>query len=369
MPGRGRNHRSNGAMIVTPESFGCVGDGTTDDTANFQAALNSCGPGKTLWCANTYKHTAVLPINRAGTTIAGPGVILATAEGTSAVQVLANNVSIDGVTFRMASTTARGSLLTEHKLMLGAGVSGTILRNLLIDGSRASGIFVYGAKNFVVDNCKVQNTRADGLHMTNGASFGYARNHTSSATGDDGVAVVSYLTDASMCHDILIESPTVTGNTFGRGCSVVGGDSIRWTNVNVTNSFAASLYFAVESSNGGTYSTTNVTVTGGTLTGSNTGAAGTDHGAVLCYIELAGKVVQNITMTNLALVNTNTAASRSVGTLVSAGSMSRVEMDNFAITGTGTPTTNPLADQTAGAGYNSIGWTINGVPRTDHTGF
>jgi len=45
---------------VTPEKYGAVGDGTTDDTTAFQAALNTGAPG--VFAKNTYKITTGLTL-------------------------------------------------------------------------------------------------------------------------------------------------------------------------------------------------------------------------------------------------------------------------------------------------------------------
>lgn len=41
-------------LISIPEASGCVGDGVTDDTLKFQAALNALGPGQALLCRRKY---------------------------------------------------------------------------------------------------------------------------------------------------------------------------------------------------------------------------------------------------------------------------------------------------------------------------
>jgi len=54
--------------FVTPEQYGCVGDGSTDDTTNFQAALNavSAAGGGTLFCTNKYYLSNITVPNNVG---------------------------------------------------------------------------------------------------------------------------------------------------------------------------------------------------------------------------------------------------------------------------------------------------------------
>jgi hypothetical protein len=61
------------AQFVTPEDFGAVGDGTTDDTAAVQAAINYCMADPinplTLLCAAKYYITASLMIDAPGVSV------------------------------------------------------------------------------------------------------------------------------------------------------------------------------------------------------------------------------------------------------------------------------------------------------------
>ena len=84
--------------IVEPSSFGAVGDGTTDDTAALQRALDSLEAGDTLIipAGKTYRHTDVLTIRNAGVRLSGPGTLLATNEERSALSIDADDVTVDG---------------------------------------------------------------------------------------------------------------------------------------------------------------------------------------------------------------------------------------------------------------------------------
>ncbi|MCW2525536.1 MAG: hypothetical protein JWM76_396, partial [Pseudonocardiales bacterium] len=234
------------AAYVTPESFGARGDGVTDDTVALQKALDS-GSATTavrLTAGRTYVHTAVLHIRRAGLNLTGAGVLLATNEQNSSVWIEADNVLVDGVVFKTTGTTQRWSAWEQMGLRV-VGHQGTTLRNIVVDGSAAAGLYVGDqATNFVLDHFKVQNTRDVGILMTMGANNGKVISPIVRNSGDDGVAIVSYSADGVACHDITVTSPTVLGTTWGRGLSVVGGTRITETGIDVERTSAAGVYIA-----------------------------------------------------------------------------------------------------------------------------
>ena len=117
---------------ITPEQFGAKGDGVADDTAAVQSALNSVRAGGTvtLPAGKTYRHTAVLRMSVAGTTLNGSGTLLATNEAASAVYLAADNITVDGPTLKMGATTRRWVAFEQMKLRLGR-FAGIVVRNVL----------------------------------------------------------------------------------------------------------------------------------------------------------------------------------------------------------------------------------------------
>ena len=200
-----------------------------------------------------------------GSHLTGPGVLLATSEAQSALRINGDNVTVDGgVILKMSSTTKRWSTPASTKLYL-AGCSGARISNVLVDGSGSAGVFIQGASNYVLDTVSVRNTRADGIHNTAGSHDGLIRRCTVANVGDDGFAVVSYLSDGKQCGNISFESPQFFGNTWGRGFSVVGGHDVVFADIYGQDSDAAMLYFSAEGDPWYTYPSTNVTVSGGTI--------------------------------------------------------------------------------------------------------
>ena len=316
-------------------TFGAVGDGIADDTDAIVHALAALKPGEALQfpAGKVFCHAQVLTVRTAEVQLLGPGTLRATAEQTSALQVQAANVTIDGLTLAIGSTTKRWSSPDQHKLVLGA-YSGAVIRNVTITGSAAAGVFGLGASNFLVQSVQVSNTRADGIHLTDGCTNGFVVAPMITSSGDDGVAVVSYATDRAICRAITVISPRVHTTTGGRGVSVVGGQQIVYADVQVSNSNAAAVYIACEGGDSVTMPVTDVRVTGGALIGSNTNP-NIDHGAVLVYSGRPSGGVSDVVITGLRVTGTRLTASRQVGVVANPGAqvsaVSFVDLDLTAL--------------------------------------
>lgn len=338
-----------------------------DDTAAIRSALAALSPGDTLVfpAGMTFRHTAVLSVNTARVRITGGGVLVATNEQYSGFWVNADNVQVDNLTFRMASTTKRWVAYEQMKVRI-EGHTGVTLRGITVDGSAAAGIFVGNqASHFTIDSVTVRNTRADGIHMTDGSHDGVVSHVVVKNPGDDGVAVVSYQHDGVQCYNIAIDSPQLLGQTWGRAFSVVGGHDITWTNIYADGSSSAGLYIAAEPSYT-TYAPYNVTVTGGTLLNSNSNT-NVDHGGVLVWSGEAGLTISNISISGLTVTDTRTTASRNIGLSVESGaSVSKISFANLTVKNG--PSTTFWANAPSNS-YNLTGSTKNGSAIPDHVGY
>ena len=314
------------ALDVT--TTGAVGDGRTDDTEALQRALDALQDKQILHFpeGKVFLHRDVLTVERAGVTLLGPGELRATDEARSAVKILASGVTVDGVRFGVEQTTRRWSTPDQHKLFVG-GVTGVHVRDVRITGSAAAGLFALGASDFVFERVHVSDTRADGIHLTYGAHSGTVDHPLVERSGDDGVAVVSYLQDGRVCHDLEIVSPTVTGTTWGRGISVVGGHDVTYRDIRVERSSAAAVYLACEGDPSNTCDTRGVSVSGGTVVGANTNVD-IDHGAVLVYSGRGGGTVADVEVSGLSISDTRGGASRQIG-VVADGADDGVEGVTF----------------------------------------
>lgn len=277
--------------------------------AALEAAVAAASTGDTVrgTPGTTYTHADVWVIDQAGITIDFTGcIIVASDETQSAIQIVADDVTLIGGTYQV-TTTVRGNTL-EHQRIVLDGCSGGTVRNVRIEGSHAGGIFTYGASDFLIEDCTVLDTRADGIHITATSVRGKVLRARCYRTGDDGVAVVSYEGDVTACEEIEIIDAVVWDQVSGRGVTVVGGTGVRIVNPDVRRSFGAGLYLANESGDFDSLPTTDVLIDGGRLTACNYDAS-LDHGALFVYTGIDGEAVSGVSVRGLEIVDSGLSPS------------------------------------------------------------
>ena len=301
--------------VLEVTSFGAVGDGRADDTAALQRGLAALKPGETLrlGAGRVFRHSVVLKVTTPGVRLVGPGTLLAVHEESSALQVQAAHVTLRDLRLAVAGTTRRWSTPDQHKLVLGA-YEGITVRDVTILGSAAAGLFCLGTYSFTLQGVQVFDTRADGIHMTGGAKDGRVLSPRITRSGDDGVAVVSYLDDHQPCRNITVLSPRVRTTTGGRGISVVGGQHITYRDIDIDASSAAAVYVACEGGDSVTFPSEHVRVAGGRITHANSNGS-IDHGAVLVYAGRREGDVTDVRISDLEISGTRAGASRQIGTV------------------------------------------------------
>jgi len=207
-----------------------------DDTVGLKTAIAALKTGDTLVipAGVTCRHSLVLELKTPGVHLSGPGTLLATNEYRSSVWLNADNIVVEGgLKLKAINVTQRWRETQQHKLWVANTHTGIVVQDTTIDGSAAAGIFVNGASNFTLNRVTVLNTRADGIHMTNASHDGIVRDAVVRGSGDDGIAVVSYMSNPQATHDIQIINPKVYSTVWARGLSVVGGYNISYSNVYV----------------------------------------------------------------------------------------------------------------------------------------
>jgi len=318
------------ARVRSVADFGAIGNDSVDDTDAIQRALNSLAPGEWLvFPPGRYVHSKSLHMQVANTVMWGEGATLhASNPSDQAIWIEADGASVYNFTLTAVTNTRRTTPWESRISVFGGTNPRRLLKNNVVRGNRvvwggapgtplansasAAGIFIYHATNFLVAENTVARSLADAIHVTAGSSYGKVLNNTVKEPGDDMIAVVSYIGDAStsaasiaanfaarrasdLNHHITIAGNSVSGQYWGRGISVVGGENVTIERNSIDRTtHAAGIYLARETSYL-TFGVRNILVRNNTITDVQTtipdytagsisaSATKTGHGAVEIY--------------------------------------------------------------------------------------
>ncbi len=344
---------------VDVRDLGAVGDGRTDDTEALQEAFDGAEPGTRLVLPEgmVFAHDDVLTLGSPDVVLSGGGTLLATDEERSSLVLAADRVAIEDLTLTIEETSRRFDAYEQQRLRLD-GHTGIVLSDVRVEGSAAAGVYVGGGTaDFLLDRVQVSGTEADGIHITQGAHDGRVLQPVVRDVGDDGVAVVSYAPDGAPCARIEVVSPTVDGSSGGRGVSVVGGQDVTFSDIDVRNTYAAGVYVAAE----GSFDTTGVSgvlVDGGTVDGANTGED-IDHGAILVFNGTDDETVDDVVVRGIEVTGTRASASREVGLVTDReDGITDVVLEDISLEEGGPE--RPMVSSSASTTYETSGWTIGG---------
>ncbi len=271
------------SRVRNVKDFGATVDDLTDDTAAIQRAINALSPGEWLvFPQGRYLHNTSIRVKTPNVVLWSEGATLhATNASNQAMWLEADGASIYNFTLTAVTENRRTTPWESRIAVFGGSNPRRLLKNNVVRGNRliwsgpagsalansasSAGIFVYHATNFLVAENQVSRSLADGIHVTAGSSNGKVLKNTVTETGDDMIAVVSYLgMDAStpaskvaaeyesrkagnLNRGILIAHNTVSGQYWGRGITVVGGDGVRIENNSISKTtHAAGVYLARE---------------------------------------------------------------------------------------------------------------------------
>lgn len=284
--------------------FGAVPDDGLDDTAAIQAALNALKPGSTLvFPSGVYEYAATITVAKADVTLVGKAAVLqATNPESQALLVQADGITVEGFTLTAKTDRRRNTKESARLVVYGAStkagwITGTVFRNNKVlpgtgqNSSSSVGIFLSRADHFVVENNEVRRTLADGIHITGGSRYGRVKGNTVAETGDDMIAVVSYMGKdwlpqqaknsnwvreqalQSLVHDVVIENNIVSGQYWGRGITVVGGDAITISGNQISNTTQAAGILIAHEDVYGTYGAHNILIEANEITDVQTNRA------------------------------------------------------------------------------------------------
>lgn len=355
-------------VLVDVTAYGATpGDGSDDQDA-IQAALDDAPEGATLvFPAGEYRHRGVLNVRTDGLTLWGYGATLTGTDATShAVILFGDRTSVLGFTVQ---STPKGRLSAEQQMGIALHyTSGSVVRDNTVRNTSSAGIFIWGAGDYVIKNNVVENTMSDGIHSVGGAHDGLVEGNKLRNIGDDCFAVISYVPEGEMSHDITIRNNSCTGGK-ARGISVAGGVHVLIEGNTIEASAAAGIYLAADASYN-TWGAYDVTVRNNTLRGVNTDGA-IRHGAIFLWSRSGAATASDgvsyaFDNHDLRIVdNTITDTKNGAADLVAIGSWgARITFRGNVATGS-----RPYSYlELRGDAYNLVGGTSNGKAVAEHIG-
>lgn len=292
-----------GAKRVT--NFGAVPDDDIDDTAAIQQALDKLQPGDWLvFPAGRYLIGKSINLRVPGTTLYGAG---ATIHGTNlldqAIRLQADDTRIYSFTKTAVTSTRKGAPWQAGIAVSAENPDRTkkLIRNVVIQGNRiinagapgtpeansasSAGIILLRTHGFLIADNTVVRSLSDGIHLTAGSRDGRVIGNTVRETGDDMIAVVSYASGGvsalnsaertlnnwdvkkseRLNRNIVISGNTVSGQYWGRGITVVGGEGITVSGNKVSNTAHGAGIMITREAGYQTYGSRNVRVEANTV--------------------------------------------------------------------------------------------------------
>lgn len=281
---------ANPLLITT--CGGAVGDGTTDNQTAIQNTFNSAASqGFAVEIpAGNFAHSGV--VNANGIVVFGLGsasILKATTASNSALELTGNGGSYSNFVV-MGTGSSRLTNFQASGIWVNGATNFTVT-NILVNGGSCVGIWDEGGSNGTVSNNTVENTLADSITNTNGASTILDQNNLVINSGDDGISNNSYTTDSNTVNHITVNANTILANAFARGLEVSGGTNISFTNNYVDDKAGdACIILASETSSFQTQTVNTVMVTGNTLVD-----CGPDQGSLFFWPDGSGNIVENVT--------------------------------------------------------------------------
>ena len=213
-----------GELVKTPimnvKQFGAKGDGSTDDTAAIQKALDTCK--NVVVTAGTYMINAITHINLNSNnklTLDNDATIKAITNGETTYGVLyldnVQNVEISGGTIQGERTTHTGETGEwGHCIDIRGGSSNIYVHDITVKDSWGDGIYFNTCSNIKTARVKVDNARRNGysiIAMTNYLSEGDVINHTNGTAPAAGIDIEPNTND-DVIDNIVFNNFTCTNN-------------------------------------------------------------------------------------------------------------------------------------------------------------
>lgn len=236
----------------------------SDQSDALQQAFDALQPGQRLVLApGQYAVSRSLTVKNPQVVISGYGATLsATRSEDQTIVMSGKNSTLVGVTLVGTGTTRLTTPESTKVEITGIGVQ---VLDVSVRGGSSAGLFVFGGKDVALVGNDVRDTLADGIHTTYGSRNVLVQDNTVTGTGDDLIAVVSYIPDGAISSNVLIRNNNVSGNYWGRGITVVGGADVTITGNTVRGVEKAAGILVGQEDGYNTYGANNVVVSNNTI--------------------------------------------------------------------------------------------------------
>lgn len=288
--------------VILVRDHGARGDDDVDDTTAIQAAINAAKSGQwVVFPSGRYIQSRTLVVNKPGVTLWGQGATLhASNPADQAIMLKADGTRVYGFTLTAATEGRRSEPWTSRISAYGSEAANGYIRGIVIqnnrilptvatagssgsNGASAAGILMVSVRDFSVVGNTVERSLSDGIHITGASQNGRVLNNQVRETGDDMIAVVSYLDPAwrtkikessgwlaatkakTLVKDILISRNDVSGQYWGRGISVVGGEGVTISRNTVSSSAMGGGILVAREESSRTHGVNNIWVEGNVI--------------------------------------------------------------------------------------------------------
>ena len=226
----------------SPREFGVVGNGTTDDTAAWNDALDTVPAGSTFTCPEGDRYKLTGPLNLAKPVTIEGGEFLPHNTGRG-LNITASDVTIRGSRF---TSTSAANPLASHQIIAASGTSSAPLRRVtvdrvIIDKSRYHGVWLEWCEDVKVRDCQITDFQYGAVMLvsvTRGEVSGcIIRNglQEGSLVNAYGIAATDLVnTVAGRSKDILITRNVVDNIPNWEGIDTHGGERITITDNIIT---------------------------------------------------------------------------------------------------------------------------------------
>lgn len=208
--------------------FGAIGDGTTDDTAAIQSALDS-GTSRVFIPAGSYKITTLLSVpsdievcgeGTASSIVLGADTVALELNGTSNIHL--RDFAIDGQRATYTSNS-NNAIFIEWRVTAGSSVRIESVYVHDVAGAGIIGLAAVGtpSSEVYIENCRVENTGTHGIILQDYISDVVIRRNTVKASGL-GFADRPAITASRYGKNVIVSDNICVGSVSALGTSVHG---------------------------------------------------------------------------------------------------------------------------------------------------